>query len=95
MCIRDRVNTDIIILKGRKKSEIFQDLETGGYTKFDESYDYLLNMRISNLTHEKIVELESAIQEAADAIEKLNNTTAAQIWLNDLSEFEKFLKKGE
>ncbi len=89
------VNADIIILKGRKKVDIFNDLNESEYIKFDDSYDYLLNMRISNLTHEKILELEKEINTDQKAIDEINNTTAAQIWLEDIKNFEKFYKKGE
>lgn len=89
------VNTDQIILKGRKKAEIFVDLENGNYDKFDDSYDYLLNMRISNLTKEKILDLENDIKVSDEAIEKLAKTPANHIWLEDLKEFEKHLAKGE
>lgn len=89
------VNSDVIILKGRKKTEVFTDLENGNYDKFDDSFDYLLNMRISNLTKEKILDLENEIRIADEEFEKLTNTPANHIWLEDLKEFEKHLAKGE
>lgn len=89
------VNDDIIILKNRKRVDIDQELTKHEFKEFDNSYDYLLNMRISNLTYEKIFELESIMQDTNNKIKILNQTGAAQIWLDDLKEFEKFLKKGE
>ena len=89
------VNDDTIILKNRKRVDIDQELTKHEFKKFDASYDYLLNMRISNLTYEKIFELESIIKDTNTKIEKLNQTGPAQIWLDDLKEFEKILKKGE
>jgi len=89
------VNDDTIILKNKKRVDINIELEVMKFTLIDDSYDYLLNMRISNLTFEKIIELEDTISMAAEAIEALNETTAANIWLNDLVDFEKFLVKGE
>ncbi len=89
------VNNDIILLKNRKRKVIDDDLVLKNFEKFDNCYDYLLNMRLASLTSEKIDELESVIKEDAASIIKLEETTAAKIWLEDLDQFEKFLKKGE
>jgi len=89
------VNTDVIILKNRKISEISKDLEDHNFELFDDSYNYLLNMRISNLTLDKIIELEKIISDTDEEIKTYSNITAANLWLNDLVEFEKYLKKGE
>jgi DNA topoisomerase II len=89
------VNDDIIILKNKKRLEINDKLVQMTFKTFDDSYDYLLNMRISNLTFEKVIELEKIISDADLDIKILTETGAAQIWLNDLEVFEKYLAKGE
>lgn len=89
------VNDEKLIIKNRKKVDIYIDLEAMTFTKFEDSYDYLLRMQIANLTEEKIIELEAQIAEDAATIAEFTNTSAAQIWLKDIEEFEKLLKKGD
>jgi len=89
------VNNDTMIIKNRRRNAIDDDLTLKNFVKFDDCYDYLLNMRISSLTEDKILELENVIADDANSILQLEKTTAAQIWLEDLDQFEKYLKKGE
>lgn len=89
------VNNDKIILKNKKRLIINDNLKLLNYQLFDNSYDYLLNMRIVNLTSEKIIELENTIKKVDKEYDSLKDVTVATIWLNDLIEFEKFLKNGE
>ena len=67
-----------------KKEELIEELEKLKFLKIDDSYDYLLKMPIYSLTFEKIEELKQAIEELENKIIDLKNSTAEQIWLNDL-----------
>ena len=89
------VNDGTLIIRNRKKSDIYLDLEAMQFTKISEDYEYLLRMQIANLTAEKIIELEEQIKEDAKTIAEFSSTSAAQIWLKDIEEFEKLLKKGD
>ncbi len=89
------VNTDQIILKNKKRLVINVELEKQNFLKFDDSYDYLLNMRISNLTYEKVIELENIIDSTQLDYDKLKDKNVSQIWLDDITEIEKYIKKGE
>ena len=89
------INNDVIVLKNRKRKDIDEELGLKNFVKFDDCYDYLLNMRLASLTAERIGELEGIIKDDAAAIISLDATIAAKIWLDDLDQFEKFLKKGE
>lgn len=87
--------SDEIIIKQRSKISISEDLEKLNFVKNDESYDYLLRMPIASLTSEKIQELEEIINSESQKIIDTKNTSAAQLWLNDIEIFENYLKKGE
>jgi len=89
------INADQIIIRNRKQSDIFKDLEYHNFIKIDNKYDYLLNMRISTLTLERVIELEKIIEEDRKKMEELENTSPALLWLNDINEFMKAYKKGE
>ena len=67
-----------------KKEELIEELEKLKFLKIEDSYDYLLKMPIYSLTFEKIEELKQAIEELENKIVDLKNSTAEQIWLNDL-----------
>ena len=67
-----------------KKEELIEELEKLKFLKIEDSYDYLLKMPIYSLTFEKIEELKQAIEELENKIIDLKNSTAEQIWLNDL-----------
>ena len=51
------------------------------------SYEYLLSMSLSSLTHEKVESLRAEAEEQRAAVELLRNTTEQQMWRHDLEEF--------
>ena len=52
-----------------------------------DSYDYLLRLRIDRVKASAIVEAENAVMKANEQLKALENTTANELWLNDLDEF--------
>ena len=89
------VNSEVIVLKNKKTTEVIDKLIELKYQKIEDSYDYLLGLKIQNLTHDKIEDLKSKIQEASARITEIENTAVSKMWLNDIIEFEKLYKKGE
>jgi len=89
------VNKDVIILKKNKRINVINKLQELNYDLFDDSFEYLLRMRIDSLTDEKIIEFEEIIKKETEELNTIKNKTAAQMWLLDLENFEKQLKKGE
>jgi len=89
------VNSDQIILKNKKRAVINEELLTHDFLQFDDSYDYLLNMRISNLTYEKIIELEKIVSDTQLEIINITNKNVSKMWLDDIEQIEKYIKKGE
>jgi DNA topoisomerase-2 len=53
-----------------------------------ESYEYLLRLRIDRVKAAAIQEAEEMVARAKAAVAELEATTAAALWLKDLSEFE-------
>jgi len=89
------VNNEDIILKNKKSSDVEIQLDNLQFQKFEESYNYLLNMKISSLTEDKIDDLLKIIKEDEDEIIELENTTAAQLWLQDISKIKNHIKKSK
>jgi DNA topoisomerase-2 len=58
-----------------------------------DSYEYLLRMRIDRVKASAIQEAEEQVKKAKEALAKLEKTTAAQLWMEDLADFEKAWQK--
>jgi DNA topoisomerase-2 len=52
------------------------------------SFNYLLNMKLSTLTKEKVELLRKSEQEKLDELQRLRETTEKTMWLRDLAKFE-------
>ena len=59
--------------------------------KQDDSYNYLLNMSISSITKEKMVDLKEKVGELKNLIIELKATSEKDMWLKDLDEFQKYI----
>lgn len=53
-----------------------------------DAYEYLLRMRMDRVKATAVVEQELAVAKAKAALEELEKTTAADMWLKDLATFE-------
>lgn len=85
------IQEDKILIKNRKKKELIQDLETINFIKIDESYDYLLNLNINNLTYEKSEELKKELNNTKKEIKELEKKSIKSLWINELVELKKEL----
>ena len=81
--INDILN-DVIIFKGKKKTQIEKQLKDLNYYK-DESYDYLLNMNIHSLTEDKISDLENRLSKLMKELEDYLNKDVTMIWKEELN----------
>ena len=84
------VNEELIINK-RKRGEIEDDLEENDFKKINNTYDYLLNMPIYQLTFEKIEELKKQKDIKETEYNKLNKMKPHDIWKNELVELKNML----
>ncbi len=53
-----------------------------------DGYEYLLRMRMDRVKASAVQEAEAAVLAAQESVAALKSTTAAQLWLKDLEEFE-------
>ena len=81
----------------RAEDKIKEQLVSKGYPLINESYDYLLKLPIYSLTKEEIDKLLQEKGDLESQHSELSNKTTQDIWLSELSTFEKeyskFLKK--
>ena len=82
-----------LVIEKRKKSVIVADLEKHKFMKIEESYNYLLNMPLWNLTHEKIDELNSTVKQLKAQYAEIEQKEPRQFWLDDLELLMPYLKK--
>ena len=71
-----------------EKEEEEDDLEKVTKGKKEPNYDYLLTMKIYNLTREYIVALKAQLEEKKEELRIVVETTENQQWLKELEEFE-------
>jgi len=82
-----------IVINNKPIDDIIKSLEINKLDKIDDSYDYLLNISLVRLTKENLVKLNNEYKSLVDELEKTTNITIEQMWINDLSELKKSVKK--
>ena len=82
------VITGSIIITQRPLNEIILELERKEFTRYD-NYEYLLDMKISSLTKEKINKLREEYNNKNIEYNELKNKSIKNLWLEDLDKFEK------
>ena len=73
---------DLIVFK-RKKAELEKALQKH-FRKVDKSFDYLLNIKTYMYTEEAAEKLANDAKAAKKALEALEQTTEAEMWLNNI-----------
>ena len=69
--------------------EIEEKLEERKYDRYENSYNYLLQLPISQLTADKKEQLEKDVATLELEIKKLEETSIVQIWEDELNELLK------
>ena len=90
--ILEVVEETILINKQTKEKLLFQ-LVDKGYPEINESYDYLLKLPIYTLTKEEIDKLLKEKDNLIKLHEDISSLSAKDMWLNELSVFEKEYSK--
>lgn len=71
---------------GRNKAETRAELESLGFEKIDDSYNYLLNLSFSMLQREEVDSLTNQLSRVKQEYEILKNTPIEIIWKRELLE---------
>lgn len=88
--INEYLNNTILVHK-QKINFIIEQLENKNYLKINNSYDYLTNMPLSNMTYEKINELKETINNTQIKYNTLIDTPIKKLWLNDIEKLRNIL----
>ena len=96
------INGDIALFEengktrtSRKISDLNAELELKEFDKDKDegSYDYLLRLQFKSITEEKIKQLEHDIDSNIVLRDELQKKSEKDLWINDISEFEKEYSK--
>jgi len=90
--ILDIINGNLCIQQ-RTKDNIIQQLNEKEYTKINNTYDYLLRLPIYTLSQEEIDTLMKDKDNIISERQQLFEMTSTDLWLFELSQFEKYYKK--
>jgi len=81
------INNTIKVFKQEDKY-VIQQLEEQNFIKINDSYEYLLSIRISSFTKNKIDELTNEKNKIELLLTTLQSKTYKDLWLEDLKELE-------
>lgn len=77
------INTKLVNLKQRK-SVLIDQLAEFEFDLIDNSFEYLLQMKISQMTHESCVNLQSVLNKTKNMLETYKTLTPADFYLREL-----------
>jgi DNA topoisomerase-2 len=89
------VITGKLKINNRPKIDIITDLELTKIEKINDSFDYLLNLPIYNLTKEKYEDLLNNIKENRNQFAEIQKLTATEMYKSDLIELKKKIKSSK
>lgn len=79
------VNDGSLVITRRAEEDVVKDLEKMKFDRVDGSYEYLLGMKISSLTKERVEKLRAEAAALEEELVVLENTTTESMWVNDLN----------
>ena len=83
------VNDNQINIHKQTKSQMEDQIIKFEFKKIENSYSYLTSLRIYDLVEEKVFEHEKNIESLKKEKSEIENKTNADLWLEDIMEFEK------
>lgn len=89
--IANVVKGNIVIFK-EKKENILKKIEELALDKINDSYDYLLAIRVGAFTEDELIELKESINQKIIAYNEYLQKNIETIWYEELDDLEKNLK---
>jgi DNA topoisomerase-2 len=86
--IRAKVDGRLVI-ENRDIDEVCVEMEQMGLPRRNGEYDYLLDMKLSSLTRQRILKLEEEFDSLTAELRELKNTSESTMWLRELDELER------
>lgn len=83
-----------IVFDNKQKENIIKQIEQNNIEKYNDSYDYLLNTPLLNLSKEKLDDLKNQLEKNNNEIDRILNLEEKNIWLSELNDLEKIIRKN-
>ena len=80
-----------IIIENKSKDVIEKNLIKLKIEKWNDSYDYVLNIPLIQFSKEKLLELKDTYNKKKEEIEKIKSTTIKKMWTDDLNLLKKLI----
>jgi DNA topoisomerase-2 len=80
---------DTIDLRRKTNNEITEILETKNYNKQEDTFNYLIKMPMNSVSEENVEKLNKEFLNKSKELEKIQNSTLENLWLEELDLFEK------
>jgi len=87
------VNDNHIIINKQSRQKILDQIINFEFAEYNESFDYLLKMPIYNLSSEQSIILNDRLNNAIAEFEEKKLITPASVWVEELRELKKEIKK--
>jgi DNA topoisomerase-2 len=79
------VISEKIVVFNKKKEIIIKQIEkVGDLIQINNSWDYLLELKLWTFTEERITDLIQKMESLKEKLENIKNTTTAQMWISEL-----------
>ena len=78
------INAGELVITKRSETDIVDDLKRLEFYEINETYSYLLDMKISTLTIERAEKLHEEAKNLENEYAELNSTTTTTMWKTDL-----------
>jgi DNA topoisomerase-2 len=79
------INGVIEVFNKKKDFIVKQIIEVGDLIKVNDSWDYLLDLKLWTLTKERIIELETKMKNTYAELQKIKNTSIEEMWTSELN----------
>jgi len=95
----EAVNSNEVIITKRKKIDLEKELNIKSYIKIEDSFDYLLGMRMYSLTEENVQKFKKYIQDKEKEFDRLEKLPIEDMHIRELEDLKKAIgpelkKKG-
>jgi DNA topoisomerase-2 len=80
-----------IVIENKTKDNIINQIINVNIDKWEDSYDYLLNMPLIQFSKEKLVEMQETFNKKKKDIAIIKSTSIEKMWTEDLSALKKML----
>jgi DNA topoisomerase-2 len=94
VCFIKAVIDGAVLINNKSKSDIIKNLEDMEFDKYNDNYDYLLNIPVYHLSKEKYDEYRKQAKDMKLEIKLYKLKTPEEIWNTELDELNLSLKKA-